>query len=304
MLLRIATWNINFLHDNWMERIKILNPILQSVINESDIIALQEATLPFSNKIQEMYKFLQSQDIEYSSARFITQEVDFLYKKIQEFFPKNKFNVIKIFEWLMNKLLSLSSWIFSKYGEKIKEMFFKYPVVLIVLSLLCPFILLPFVLFFGMLTIVNKKINGIVQSKFFGTRLFQYTEFKHNGRDAILVNIHLTPVKNEDVNTDKQLKEIRAIHKYIKHKDVTILAGDFNATPKSSIYKYLRKKGYISCVKRAKNQNLPTFPAKNPTKCLDYIWVKGANVVVKDVEIFSNTKATDHCGIKATIDIS
>ena len=57
MLLKILTWNINFIYDNWSERIININNILEQEIKECDIIALQEATLPFSDTVHTIYKF-------------------------------------------------------------------------------------------------------------------------------------------------------------------------------------------------------------------------------------------------------
>ena len=58
MKLNIITWNINFIHDNWLERLDHINKILEKEIDKTDIIALQEATLPFNNKIKELHTFL------------------------------------------------------------------------------------------------------------------------------------------------------------------------------------------------------------------------------------------------------
>ena len=57
MKLSILTWNINFIHDNWLKRVDNINKTLQVEIENTDIIALQEATLPFSDSITDIYKF-------------------------------------------------------------------------------------------------------------------------------------------------------------------------------------------------------------------------------------------------------
>ncbi len=51
MKLDVITWNINFIHDNWFERLDNINKILESEVENSDIIAIQDATLPFNNNI-------------------------------------------------------------------------------------------------------------------------------------------------------------------------------------------------------------------------------------------------------------
>ena len=58
MKLNIITWNINFIHDNWLERLDHINKILEKETDKTDIIALQEATLPFNNKIKELITLL------------------------------------------------------------------------------------------------------------------------------------------------------------------------------------------------------------------------------------------------------
>ena len=39
MKLAILTWNINFIHDNWLKRLDNINKTLQIEIENSDIIA-------------------------------------------------------------------------------------------------------------------------------------------------------------------------------------------------------------------------------------------------------------------------
>ena len=57
MLLKILSWNTNFIHDNWFDRIQNINMVLKKAVDEYDIIAIQEATLPFSDAIYDVYKF-------------------------------------------------------------------------------------------------------------------------------------------------------------------------------------------------------------------------------------------------------
>ena len=65
MKLNIITWNINFIHDNWLERLNNINKILEKEVDDTHIIALQEATLPFSNEIKELHTFLNKKNIKY-----------------------------------------------------------------------------------------------------------------------------------------------------------------------------------------------------------------------------------------------
>ena len=77
MLLKILTWNINFIYDNWSERIININNILEQEIKQCDIIALQEATLPFSDTVHTIYKFLKAPIINYFHHRLFSEEENF-----------------------------------------------------------------------------------------------------------------------------------------------------------------------------------------------------------------------------------
>ena len=48
---------------------------------------------------------------------------------------------------------------------------------------------------------------------------------------------------------------------------------------------------------------IKAVPSNNPIKCIDYIWIKGDNIEVVDACIFGNSKATDHKGIKVSLNI-
>ena len=300
MLLKILTWNINFIYDNWSERIININNTLEQEIKQCDIIALQEATLPFSDTAHTIYKFLEAPIINYFQHRLFSEEENYIYNKIKENFPQNRDRIVRIFEYCMDKLLLICSCVFSVYGELLKSLYFKYPRLCLILVILCPFLSIGSYLFLGMLTIINKNIDSVVKTKFVG-RAIQYTEFKYNNKKIIVVNIHL----NEGNKKSKRMNEIKKIHKFVetKNKDIIILAGDFNATPSSAVYKFLKQKGYTSCIKEIQKKEQYTFPSTNPKKCIDYIWIKGDNVDIKEAIVFSKPKATDHKGIKVTLDI-
>ena len=90
MILKILTWNINFVHDDWFNRIGFINKILKEKVDSTDIIALQEATLPFSKDLSEMYTFLLSKNLNvFNSGLF---ERNLLYKYISKIFPLSKKN--------------------------------------------------------------------------------------------------------------------------------------------------------------------------------------------------------------------
>lgn len=300
MKLNILSWNTNYIHDNWFERIKHINKEMEKSQKKYHIIALQEAILPFSDAIHDIYNFLnQNPNISYFPSTEFFMEKNFIYNLIKKNFPKYKLLVIKIFEFCMNKILYLCCLLSSKYGEYLKKMYFNYPYICMGLVLLCPIIFITVWFFFGMLTILNKKIKGTIQTKYVG-RMIQYTEFTFNQKKILFVNIHLLHPKAKE-----RLLQIKNIHNFIKNKnkDIYILAGDFNSTPNSNVYKFLKKKGYKSVIKEMHGKENNTFPAKNPKKCLDYIWIKGTDYKIIQAKLFGNYKATDHKGIKFTVDI-
>jgi endonuclease/exonuclease/phosphatase family metal-dependent hydrolase len=116
---------------------------------------------------------------------------------------------------------------------------------------------------------------------------------------VIFVNVHLSPGENK---TEKRLIEIKEILNFINDYDVVILAGDFNDKIDSNIYSYLIQNNYKSAVKSFVGEELNTFPSEEPVKCLDYVWVKG-EVDIKNAVIFGSANASDHKGIKVTLDI-
>ena len=241
MKLDLLVWNINFIHDNWMERVDNINKTLETEVNNVDIIALQEATLPFSDKINDIYKFLDGSGANYFIGAEMFIERDFIYKNIRTIFPKYKQLIINILEYAMDKLLFICSGISSYYGEQLKDLYFQHPYFCLFIAVTCPIIFLGSWLFIGMITIIGPRIKGVVRSKYVG-RALQYIEFEFNKREAIFVNIHLTTGNKKE----KRLREIQRIHNFVKQKDVVILGGDFNSKPDSNVYAFLKEKGYKS----------------------------------------------------------
>ena len=256
MKLSILTWNINFIHDNWLKRLDNINKTLQVEIENTDIIALQEATLPFSDAITDIYKFLKNTDIKYFDNGLL--ERNFFIKAIVDNFPKYKKYITGAFEYIMNKLLFLCCWVFSNYGEFLKNIYFNHPYIFIVIVILCPLIFFCVWVFVGMITILNKKINGFVESKYMGKRAIQYIDFDYNEKPIRFVNIHLPPGENEN---KERYKEVEEIVRFCEEKDNVILSGDFNGKPDEEFYKYLKKVGYKSASFESSGEELNTFPS-------------------------------------------
>jgi endonuclease/exonuclease/phosphatase family metal-dependent hydrolase len=299
MLLKIITWNINFIHDNWVERIVNINKILEKEIEDCDIIALQEATLPFSDTLTDIHTFLKGSDMDYFGSPML--ERNYLYKFALEYFPEYKKNIASCLDYIMNTLLYIVGWIFSNYGELLKKIYFNHPYVSLMLVILFPIIFISVWFFIGMITIVNKKISCTVKSKYIGKRPIQYIEFIYNKRNIHFINVHLPPGTKE---TDKieRFDEMKEIMEMYKDKDNVIISGDYNENASSDIYASMIEEGYKSCVFEKLGKEVNTFPSDKPVKCIDFVMIKG-HIKVKDVLIFSNPKASDHMGIKVTLDI-
>ena len=206
-----------------------------------------------------------------------------------------------MFEYFMNKMLYVCVSLFSRYGEYLKNIYFKHPYIAILFCVFCPFIFLPSCYFFGMLTIFNNKIDySIVKSKYIGNRRIQYSVFKYNNKEIIFVNMHLIP--GGDKKEKERLIEIKKILKLCKNYKNIIIAGDFNACVDSKEYKYLIKKGYKSAIKEFCGEEINTFPSKDSVKCIDFIWIKG-DINVYNASVFGGIEASDHKGLKVTLEI-
>ena len=301
MKLRILTWNLNFFYDNWYDRIRSINDVLEKEIKKNDIIVLQEATVPLLKGVETIFNCLKTPLVKYKSHYTFSDEIQFICTKLENYFPEKKEKIISIFKFLMDKFLVFISLIFSKFGYLFQYVYFEYPYLWFFLIItILPILLLCGYIFLGMMTIVNKNIKTIVKSKFVG-RLFQYSEFTFNKKKILLCNIHL----NEGPNSSKgykELKKIIAFSNEISH-DILILAGDFNSPPTSPIYKYLYNQGFKSVIKEKHKKDIKTWPTKKPITCIDYIWVKGENIKICSANVFGKEGDTDHKGVKCCLDI-
>ena len=117
MDLNVISWNVNFIHDNWSNRLVKINKRLEKEQKTADIICLQEATLPFSDTFTTIYNFLKGTDLKYFASKEMFLEKEFFYQKLQEYFPRYKDFVIFCFEKIMDKILYLCSWFNSNFGK-------------------------------------------------------------------------------------------------------------------------------------------------------------------------------------------
>ena len=123
MLLNILTWNINYIHDNLSERLKNINKILDSEIEQCDIIVLQEAIIPFTNTLHNIYNFLKFNPTYYFAHRDLFEEEKKIYSVIKKYFPTKFHTITRIFEYGMDKLLLVCSYIFSRYGMLLQKIY-------------------------------------------------------------------------------------------------------------------------------------------------------------------------------------
>jgi len=301
MILNILSWNINFIHDNWYTRLININKKIKAESDTNNLIALQEASIPFSIK-QNLYKNINK---KYDFHPLF--ERSFIYKYINETFPKYKILIYETFNFFMDSLFHIYSYIFSNYGEFFKSLYFNNPVICACMIILFPFLAMGWI-FIGLVTITDKNIKEPTKMKHIGHfAMIQYKEFLYNNKNIFFANIHLNPGDPNEkmMGTKKRIIEINNLLNFINEKkcDNIILAGDFNDTPDSEVYKILENAGFKSVNKTINDKEIHTFPSKNPTKCIDYIWVKGDNIKIKDFSCFGTEKESDHKCLKASLDI-
>lgn len=119
------------------------------------------------------------------------------------------------------------------------------------------------------------------------------------GGDIVFASTHL----------DHQIEEVRleqaaAINKLLAAKEAnatTILCGDFNAGPDSSTMKML----FDHWTDTARDKAMPTIPARDPKRRIDYILALGQENSVKTIrsEVLNEPIASDHRPVAATVEI-
>jgi len=119
-----------------------------------------------------------------------------------------------------------------------------------------------------------------------------------SGNQVIFGNTHL----------DHQFEENRqaqaeAINKLLaKYKVPKILAGDFNFQPGSAVYDQMNGQWMDAMLKSdIENKSALTYPAKNPTQRIDFIWLSGdANWEVLKITV-PEVIYSDHLPVVATV---
>lgn len=104
------------------------------------------------------------------------------------------------------------------------------------------------------------------------------------------------------LTAEKRLNAARIVNEtFANYTKPVFLAGDLNAAPSEDSITTLKERFAI-----LSDTSKPTFPADNPTTCIDYILVdKGhaSGVTVTDRQVIAAPQATDHCALTVTADI-
>ena len=124
-------------------------------------------------------------------------------------------------------------------------------------------------------------------------------EFEKEGERYVFVNVHFSPDINTATGEIKRLEEVDSLLYYIKRqwgKNI-IVAGDFNTRPYESVYDIMVGAGFRSCMMEKYGKEKYTFRITNPIKTIDYVWIKGDNLYVKDIKLVGGIGESDHYGL-------
>jgi endonuclease/exonuclease/phosphatase family metal-dependent hydrolase len=110
------------------------------------------------------------------------------------------------------------------------------------------------------------------KNAFYLDRLLQITEINVNGKELVLMNVHLEAFDKE--TRVKQLKDVVERFKQYSQSKPTILLGDFNSDPnfENPAIAQVLKLDNVGNAAFSKDNFANTFDAENPYKRLDYIF--------------------------------
>jgi len=119
-----------------------------------------------------------------------------------------------------------------------------------------------------------------------------------SGDTIAFIGTHLDHLQDEKDRVS-QVKKINEV--FSKNRYPTILAGDFNAKPKSSPINILEGLwGTSFCRTNPK----PTFPSDNPRIKIDYVMFYPKNKWrVIETQVIHNSTASDHCAYLVTLEL-
>jgi endonuclease/exonuclease/phosphatase family metal-dependent hydrolase len=130
---------------------------------------------------------------------------------------------------------------------------------------------------------------------FYLERLAQLVKVVLNGKEVVLINIHLEAFDKE--TRARQFQEVLKIFNQYKDLYPTILLGDFNAsaTDKNSVIKELFAMKTIGNVAFDKENLANTFNSKNPYTRIDYIFYTKKSIEYISGKVLHNfEQASDH----------
>ncbi|MFO1513112.1 MAG: endonuclease/exonuclease/phosphatase family protein [Verrucomicrobiota bacterium] len=112
-----------------------------------------------------------------------------------------------------------------------------------------------------------------------------------HGRPLVFMNTHVD-YRGDDAERLLNVKEIQELVKRYAGNPM-ILCGDFNSTPDSRVHRRL-KETFDDAWEIAGQGSGWTFPAKNPNKRIDYVWVSKAARVEPVEASVPESDASDH----------
>lgn len=283
MAFRVCTYNIRFVLDRWNEREALLERTIGDV--NADVYGFQEVLIG-GNRVGQQLSICSTLNRE-KTKNFRSYDspgarlyFDCLPDWISYFFKSTLANIFYDMCAIFN--LYLLSAIVGKYVQLIY-----HNAILKIIS----FIGLGTAFVFGTTLIVNKKIvdadaDDVIHDiiRIGGWRGAHSVQFKINGKQILIVNLHLSSARNEEV---VRCAEMKQVCEWIESKEIdggVIVMGDFNAQPDGLCYSYLINRGYTSAYKACHgNEPMMTFHQSHECstkdvdeECtLDYIMFKG-----------------------------
>lgn len=119
-----------------------------------------------------------------------------------------------------------------------------------------------------------------------------------NGTDWRVVNTHLDPAEGA-----ARAQEIGALLGAVQNQIATggpvLVGGDFNSTPDNPVLQPLRAAGLRDAWTECGSGDGFTYPADNPAKRIDYLWLTG-NLHCASAEVL-DTEASDHRPLLVTL---
>ena len=286
-MIRVLTWNIHFLCDDWERRKHNIYKTLDSN-GPYDAIAFQEVAIGGTRN--------HSQGYEWAKKDYYTE-----YRPII-----GRSGFLKWCTWILNILYYINCYVFSFFGEPIGYLF-DNRILRVFLLPLYGFCLLPLLTFLivGNSIFINKKIKRIKNYKVaLRKQNFAHVEeFEKDEERYVFVNVHFSPDVNTVTGEIKRLEEVDSLLYYSKRqwgKNI-IVAGDFNTRPSESVYEIMVKSGFRSCMVEKYGKEQYTFRTTNPIKTIDYVWIKGDDLYVKDIKLVGGIGDSDHYGLSVDI---